>query len=384
MTQWTIGAVLDAIAETVPDRLMTVCGGRRSTFGESADRTRRLANLECGQDRVALIMHNDLYPDMVIGCLKARTVPANVNYNYTPREVAELLDYLRPRGVIYHRSLGPKFADVLPPASADLLISVDDDSDVPELTGATKLEDALAQGDIDHDITPSPDDLLMVCTGGTTGRPKGVMWRQTDSYVVSMNGADHESANEIHDKVRYGGQPWFAVSPLMHAAGMWTAFAALLNGLTVVLYDRTKFDPPAVLETAEREKVGMMTMVGDAYAEPLVEELRKGSYDLSSLFAIGTGGAATNPKYQRALLELLPQITLINGYGSSETGNVGFGRSQRGDEKNTFELREGALVLSEDYSRFLQPGDMEIGFVARAGRIPLGYFDDEAATRKTF
>src|SRR6476661_6291639 len=330
MTQWTIGAVLDAIAETVPDRLLTVCGRRRSTFGESADRTRRLANFlaghgfgthrergelqnwECGQDRVALIMHNDLYPDMVIGCLKARTVPANVNYNYTPREVAELLEYLRPRAVIYHRSLGPKFADVLPPASADLLISVDDDSDVPELTGATKLEDALAQGDIDHDITPSPDDL------------------------------------------------------------------------PVVLYDRTKFDPPAVLETAEREKVGMMTMVGDAYAGPLVEELRKGSYDLSSLFAIGTGGAAINPKYQRALLELLPQITLINGYGSSETGNVGFGRSQRGAEKDTFELRDGALVVSEDYSRFLQPGEQEIGYIARAGRIPLGYFDDPVATQKTF
>ena len=94
----------------------------------------------------------------------------------------------------------------------------------------------------------------------------------------------------------------------------------------------------------------MMTMVGDAYAAPLVEELRNGSYDLSSMFAIGTGGAATNPKHQRALLELLPQITLINGYGSSETGNVGFGRSQRGSEKNTFELREGALVLSEDYA----------------------------------
>jgi fatty-acyl-CoA synthase len=402
MSEWTIGAVLDAIAETVPDRLMTVCGARRSTFGESADRTRRLANFladngfgahreraelenwECGQDRVALIMHNDLYPDMVIGCLKARTVPANVNYNYTPREVAELLEYLRPRAVIYHRSLGPKFADVLPPASADLLISVDDGSDVAELSGAITLEDALAQGDTDHPITPSPDDLLMVCTGGTTGRPKGVMWRQSDSYVVSMNGADHESAGDIHDKVRHGGQPWFAVSPLMHAAGMWTAFAALLNGLPVVLYDKAKFDPPAVLATAEREKVGMMTMVGDAYAGPLVDELRRGSYDLSSMFAIGTGGAATNPKYQRALLELLPQITLINGYGSSETGNVGFGRSQRGDEKDTFELREGALVVSEDYRRFLQPGEDEIGYVARAGRIPLGYFDDAAATQKTF
>jgi 3-oxocholest-4-en-26-oate---CoA ligase len=402
MSEWTIGAVLDAIAETVPDRLMTVCGERRCTFGESADRTRRLANFlasrgfgahrerdelenwECGQDRVALLMHNDLYPDMVIGCLKARTVPINVNYNYTPREVAELLEYLRPQAVIYHRSFGPKFADVLPPITADLMISVDDASDASELSGSITLEEALAQGNTDQDITPSPDDLLMVCTGGTTGRPKGVMWRQSDSYVVSMNGADHESVDEIHDMVRHGGQPWFAVSPLMHAAGMWTAFAALLNGLPVVLYDRTKFDPPAVLQTAEREKVGMMTMVGDAYAGPLVEELRQGSYDLSSLFAIGTGGAATNPKYQRALLELLPQITLINGYGSSETGNVGFGRSQRGAEKDTFELREGALVVSEDYGRFLQPGEQEIGYVARAGRIPLGYFDDPVATQNTF
>jgi 3-oxocholest-4-en-26-oate---CoA ligase len=402
MSEWTIGAVLDAIADVVPDRLMTVCGERRSTFGESADRTCRLANFlasrgfgahreraelenwECGQDRVALIMHNDLYPDIVIGCLKARTVPANVNYNYTPREVAELLDYLKPRAVIYHRSLGPNFADVLSSGTAELMISVDDGSDDTELPGAMGLEDALAHGDTDHNITLSPDDLLMVCTGGTTGRPKGVMWRQSDSYVVSMNGADHESADEIHDKVRHGGQPWFAVSPLMHSAGMWTAFAALLNGLPVVLYDQTKFDPPAVLETAEREKVGMVTMVGDAYAGALVEELRRGSYNLSSLFAIGTGGAATNPKYQRALLELLPQITLINGYGSSETGNVGFGRSQRGAEKDTFELREGALVVSEDYSRFLQPGEQEIGYVARAGRIPLGYFDDPSATRKTF
>ena len=122
-----------------------------------------------------------------------------------------------------------------------------------------------------------------------------------------------------------------------------------------------------MLETAEREKVGMMTMVGDAYAAPLVEELRSGSYDLSSMYAIGTGGAATNPKHQQALLELLPQITLINGYGSSETGNVGFGRSQRGDQKDTFVLREGALVLSENYGRFLQPGEQEVGFVARGG-----------------
>jgi fatty-acyl-CoA synthase len=404
MSEWTIGAVLDTIAEVIPDRLITVCGDRRSTFAEAADRTRRLANFladrgfgvqreraslqnwECGQDRIALVMHNDLYTDMVIGCLKARTVPVNVNYNYTPREVSELLDYVRPRAVIYHKSLGAKFADIFPPEGADLLLSVDDGSGVPELPGAVSLDEALAQGDSDHHLTPSPDDLVMICTGGTTGRPKGVLWRQSDLYVSSMLGADHLSAQEIHDKVRGpAAPPWFAVSPLMHAAGMWTAFAAIMNGTAVVLYDTSrKLDPPLVWRTAERERVGMMTMVGDAYAAPLVEELRRGSYDLSSLNSIGTGGAATNPKYQRALLEMLPNMTLINGYGSSETGNMGFGNSHGNTRTDTFTLREGGLVLSEDYSRFLSPGECEIGWVAREGRIPLGYFNDPDATRKTF
>ena len=182
------------------------------------------------------------------------------------------------------------------PDSADLLLSVDDGSDAAELPGAVSLDEALAQGNTDQDVTASPDDLLMICTGGTTGRPKGVLWRQSDIYVSSMVGADHASAQDIHDKVsRNAGSPWFAVSPLMHAAGMWTAFSAIMAGLTVVLYDTSKkLDPQLVWQTAEREKVGMMTMVGDAYAAPLVAELRRGSYDLSSLDAIGTGGAATN------------------------------------------------------------------------------------------
>jgi fatty-acyl-CoA synthase len=404
MSEWTIGAVLDVIAEVVPDRAITVCGERRRTFAETADRTRRLGNYlaangfgahheratlqnwECGQDRVALVMHNDLYADTVVGCLKGRTVPVNVNYNYTAREVHELLDYVRPRAVIYHKSLGAKFADVLSLDSADLLLSVDDGSTAPDLPGAVSLDDALSQGNVDQNVTPSPDDLLMVCTGGTTGRPKGVLWRQSDIYVSSMMGADHASAQEIRDKVsRNAGPPWFAVSPLMHAAGMWTAFAAIMAGLTVVLYDTSKkLDPQLVWQTAEREKVGMMTMVGDAYAGPLVAELRRGSYDLSSLAAIGTGGAATNLKHQQALLALLPQLTLINGYGSSETGNMGFGHSHGDTRTDTFTLREGGLVLSEDYSHFLAAGEPEVGWAAREGRIPLGYFNDPDATRKTF
>jgi 3-oxocholest-4-en-26-oate---CoA ligase len=403
MGEWTIGAVLDVIADVIPDRAMTVCGDHRRTFAEATDRTRRLANFlageglgtqrerpslqnwECGQDRVALVMHNDLYVDMVVGCLKARTVPVNVNYNYTPREVQELLDYVRPSAVIYHKSLGTKFADVFPPDGADVLISVEDGSAVPDLPGAVSLDDALTRGNTDQNIMASPDDLIMICTGGTTGRPKGVLWRQSDIYVSSMMGADHGSAQEIQDKVRRANPSWFAVSPLMHAAGMWTAFAAIMAGTTVVLYDTSKkLDPGSVWKTAEREKVGMMTMVGDAYAAPLVEELQHGQYDLSALNAIGTGGAATNVKYQRALLELIPHLTLINGYGSSETGNMGFGHSRGDARTDTFTLREGGLVLSADYNHFLRPGEHEIGWAAREGRIPLGYLDDPDATLKTF
>jgi len=403
VSEWTIGAVFDAIAEVVPDRLMTVCGSRRSTFAESADRTNRLANYlndngfgvhrpretlqrwECGQDRVALLMYNDLYPDMVVGCLKARVVPVNVNHHYSPREIRDLLDYVGPRGIIYHRSLGARFAEVLPPNGTELLVSIDDGSSAPELPGAVSLDAALAAGGADRDVTGSPDDLIMMCTGGTTGRPKGVLWRQSDMYVLSMVGADHECVQEIHDKVRGGGPPWFAVSPLMHAAGMWTAFAALCAGLPVVLYDdRNKLDVRSVWETAEREKVGMMTMVGDAYAGPLIAELRAHPYDLSTLNAIGTGGAATNPKYKRALMECLPHITIIEGYGSSETGNMAFGHSRDGNASETFEPRFGATVISADRSRFLRPGEQEIGWAARTGRIPLGYFNDAEATQRTF
>lgn len=403
MSEWTIGAVLDAIADVVPDRLMTVCGDRRSTFATSALRTSRLASFlssrgfgvhseremlsrwECGQDRIALIMYNDLYPDMVIGCLKARAVPVNVNHYYSSREIGELLAYVRPRGVIYHRSLGARFADVLPPEGSDLLVSIDDGSSVPELPGAVSLDDALTQRNSGHTVAGSPDDLIMMCTGGTTGRPKGVLWRQSDIYVTSMVGADHASADDIHARVRRGGQPWFAVSPLMHAAGMWTAFSAFLSGLPVVLYDdRNKLDVRSVWATAEREKVGMITMVGDAYAGPLIAELRAHRYDLSSLYAIGTGGAATNPKHKRALMECLPKVTVIEGYGSSETGNMAFGHSRNGTASETFEPRAGAAVVSADHSRFLQPGEPEIGWAARTGRIPLGYFDDAEATCNTF
>jgi 3-oxocholest-4-en-26-oate---CoA ligase len=401
-SEWTLGAVLDVIADIAPERLMTVCGDRRSTFGESAIRTRRLASFlanrgfgahrpraglhrwECGQDRVALVVYNDLYADVMLGCLRARVVPVNINHHYSPREIAELLTYVAPRGIVYHRSLAPLIAEAVPD-SAELLISVDDGSRVGDLAGAISFDEALGQVAADPDIEGSPDDLLMVCTGGTTGRPKGVLWRQGDVYVAAMGGAEHHSPRAIAEALPDGSARWFAVSPLMHAAGIWTTFAAVMNGRTVIVYDnRRKFDPRAVLETVEDEHVTMFSIVGDAYAAPLVAELQCGAYDLSSLSVISTGGAATNPTYKEAMLRLLPHVAIVEGYGSSETGGMGYGASRRGALMDTFAPQPGGVVVAADRSRFLDPGEPEIGWAARTGRIPLGYFNDPVATQRTF
>lgn len=401
--QWTIPEVFDAVADAVPERTMTICGQNRRTFAEAHDRTTRLASFlmrrglgahreresledwECGQDRVALIMHNDLYVDAVISCLRARTIPVNINHNYSEAEIADLLAYVEPTAIIFHRGLGARFAEAIEKLNIPTLISAEDESGAPLLKGSLSLDEAVASAPNDELPAGSPDDLVMMCTGGTTGRPKGVLWRQADMYVSSMSGADHVSVDEIIVRVARVADPWFALSPLMHAAGMWTAFNAILVGLPVVLYDsRSGFNAREALQIAEREKVSMVTMVGDAYAAPLVDELRRRSYDLSRLSGIGIGGAATNVRHQEALLAHLPKVTLANGYGSSETGNVGFGVSQSGSRTDDFDLRTGATLLSADFNRILSPGDDEIGWVARSGRIPLGYFKDPDATRATF
>lgn len=381
---------------------MTVCGDRRSTFGESALRIRRFANFiaargfgeqtprhrldrwECGQDRVALLMRNDLYLDVLIGCMKARVVPANINYHYTAREIRDLLAYVRPRGIVFHRSFGPVVAEAAPD-DVELLISIEDGSDAPVPAGTVPFADTVLEGDTAEVITATPDDLVMLCTGGTTGRPKGVLWRQSDLYVASMNGADHESLTPVQDLARSTEHVWFAVSPLSHAAGIMTACTGLLVGQTIVLYDdRKTFDARTALEIAERENAALMTIVGDAYAGPLVQELRERSYNLSSLLAVGTGGAATNPRHKRQLLELLPHVMVVEGYGASETGGMAFGRSRHGAEVETFDPGPGATAVSADRTRFLAPGDTEIGWAARIGRVPLGYFDDRAATERIF
>jgi 3-oxocholest-4-en-26-oate---CoA ligase len=414
--EWSLAAVHDVVAAAVPDREMLVCGPVRRTFAEVAARTRSLAAFlgarglgvrreraglerwECGQDPVALVLHNGPeYVEAMLGAVRARAVPFNVNQHYRPAEVGRLLADVGARAVVYHRALGPLVAAACEAGGEagsgagiglrDLvLVDVDDGSGVDPRPGSTPFEVAAATPvDAASLPVPAPDDLYLVCTGGTTGRPKAVLWRQADIYVSAMAGQEGATADAIAAAAGGNDARWYAVPPLMHAAAQWTAFSGLHMGATAVLHDDARpFDARMVLGTAERERVTLMSVVGDAYARPLIDELRRRPYDLSSLQVLATGGAATGEHHKQALLDLLPHLTIVDGYGASETGGMAFGASSRGRRTDGFAPGAGAAVVSVDRSRFLAPGDGEVGWTARRGRVPLGYLGDPERTEATF
>jgi len=401
--EWSLAAVHDVLAEAVPDREMLICGDVRRTFGEVRERSQGLAAFlrgrgvglhrereglerwESGQDAVALVLNNGAeYIEAMLGAFRARAVPFNVNQHYRRAELESLLGDVGPRAAVYHRRYGPLLAEVVDP-TALVLIDVDDGSGVAPLPGSTAFEEAVATpvGELPG---PSPDDLYLVCTGGTTGRPKAVVWRQADIYVSAMAGVEGATAESIATAATNGGAaPWFALPPLMHAAAQWTAFCGLHAGSPVLLRDDSDgLDAREVLDLIEREGVFLMSIVGDAYARPLLEELERGDHDLSSLYVLGTGGAATSDHLKAALLELVPHLTIMDGYGASETGGMAFGANRRGHRPEAFDPAVGATVVSEDRTRFLEPGEEAVGWIARRGRVPLGYLGDPERTEATF
>lgn len=402
--EWSLTAVQDLVSGEVPDRDMLVWEGVRKTHGEVVSRSRRLAaclleqglginrerpqleRWQCGQSPVALILHNcPEYIEAMSGCFRARAVPFNVNHYYSSAEVSALLNMVDAEAVIYHRSLAPMVADALADSSR-LLIEIDDESCAAGIAGSVAYEEVIeSQRDDIRLPDPSPDDLYMVCTGGTTGTPKAVIWRQADIFVSGMGGSEDATPDSLVATAARGMGTWFAASPLMHAAAQWTAFVCLLGGGTVVLHDdRSRFDAEKIIATLSRERVNLMSIVGDAYARPLVEALERSPVDLSSLLVIGTGGAITSEENKQALLRLLPHITIRDGYGASETGGMAFGSLSIAGATKGFTPGAGAVVIAADRSRILDPGDDQLGWTARRGRVPLGYLNDPEKTLETF
>src|SRR3546814_443613 len=327
------------------------------------------------------------YLESMLGAFRARAVPFNVNHHYQPHEIRSLLRSMGTEAVVYQRRLAGVVGAAIGDADLDhlVLVEIDDGSGAPSLPGAVDYEQAIAEGDGSALPAPQGDDLYLVCTGGTTGTPKGVLWRQADIFHGAMGGPENATAESLGTTARNGGGSWFAAPPLMHAASQWTAFSGLHYGMTIVLHDDSeRFDAATLLRVAEAERVSLISMVGDAYARPVIEELRRHTYDLSALSTLGIGGAATSEECKVDILELLPHVTIMGGYGSSETGGMAFGARTKTTKNTGFSPGAGAVVLSADRSRILEAGDDEVGWTARRGRVPVGYLNDRKATEETF
>jgi fatty-acyl-CoA synthase len=402
-----LAAIHEAIAARIPERECLVFRDRRLSWREVGLRSRRLgallrarlgaptaeraelANWESGQAHVALYLYNgNEYLESMLGAYKARAVPINVNYRYVEEELLYLFENSRARAAIYHACFAPMLARIrerLP--QLELLLQVPDESGEALLPGAEDYEAALARSAPEPPQGLSPDDLYMLYTGGTTGMPKGVMWRQEDIFRAALYTRPLASLDELVERAVRGHHRALPAPPFMHGAAHWAAFNMwALGGTLVVQSQPRRLDPHDIWSTVERERVTALTIVGDAFGRPLIDALRERRYDLASLEVIGSGGAILTAALKQELLELLPQVRINDNLGSSESGSQAIQVSQRGAPATSgdFEIAKDSLVLREDLSGPVAPGSGEVGWLARRGLVPLGYYRDREKTQRTF
>ena len=418
--------ILDAVAAAIPDRDLVIFGDRRYTQREIADRSRRLATYlhsrglgvhtdraelsgdQTGQDLVGLYAYNgNEYVESMHAAFRARVAPFNVNYRYVKSELEYLLNDAAPTALIYHATFAPTLAEVLPRVpSLKVLIQIADDSGNALLDGAVDYEQVIdgtepgpsavagSEASGTHpDRHPSPDDLYVVYTGGTTGMPKGVLWRQHDIFMGACGGRNVYTSEavtsiaEIAERAGGGGAlKVFVVPPLIHAAAQWAALTASTSGQTLVFSDvPERLDPAAIAATIEKEQPTVLMVVGDAIARPLLAEFEKGERDVSSIKIFANGGAVLSPQIKERALEIFDGAIVMDGTGSSETGAQMTHVSTAGAvSTGTFNAGSNTTVVTEDLTGETIAGDGHIGWLAQRGHVPLGYKGDPAKTAKTF
>jgi fatty-acyl-CoA synthase len=408
-----LAAIHEALAAELGDRPCLIWRGRTWSWTEVTERSRRVANLlldhgitrtrplaECAgwespHEHVALYLQNgNAYLEAQLGAAKAGAAAFNVNYRYVADELAYLFDDANAAAIVYQGCYAATLAEVLPRLQRrPLLLRVDDGSGDELLPGALDYDEAVAAASpAPPPVATSPDDLYVLYTGGTTGNPKGVLWRQADFLVAALgvrrkDGTDHESLDELVEVARTRNLATLPAPPLMHGAAMWNALSTWIGGGTIVIQDHVDhLDPADVLDTCERHHVTSLLIVGDAFARPLLDEQRRSPRDLSSLRFLLTGGAILSPSLRAELLDAVPQLRIVDVLGSSESGRQAVATTVSGDEigPTRFAPSATAAVLDEDLTGRLQPGDGRIGWLAQGGRIPRGYLGDETKTQATF
>jgi acyl-CoA synthetase (AMP-forming)/AMP-acid ligase II len=398
--EYNLADLWERVADTVPDRDALVCGDTRLTYAAADERIDRLAHFltdagVAAGDHVALYLHNGVeYLEGMLAAFKIRAVPVNVNYRYVEEELLYLFNDADAKAVVFHREFAPKLAavrDRVP--SLSVFVSVDDGSaaDVEGLA-ATTYADALAAGAPGRDHPArSADDLYILYTGGTTGMPKGVMWRHEDIFFGAFGGGDFggnaiATPEQIAEKAVAGRTRCLPACPFMHGTAHWMAFTTLYSGGTVIISPDRRFDPVRLWELVAREHVNFLVIVGDAFARPLVDALdgTADSVDLSGLVVILSGGAILSPTVKKDLAERLSGCMILDGYGSSEAGGQGQSVTVAGTEPSPiprFRVNDETTVLTVG----LEPAAVGVvGKLARRGHIPIGYYKDPAKSAVTF
>ena len=340
----------------------------------------------------------------MIGCYKARCVPVNLNFRYVAPELRYVVDNADLEALVYERELSGLVAEALEARRRVVRCTswcsrTDRPGTAPDPVAAsparrpTDYEAALAAGADGRDFPPrSPDDLYVLYTGGTTGMPKGVMWRQEDIFFAAMGGGGWgpqpiTEADELAGRIdpdEAGRIPMLVVAPLMHGNAQWAMWNAFMMAGTAVLWTGPHFDPDRLLRMIGDERVVSPALVGDAMARPLSEALAAappGRYDTSTLAVVGSGGAMLSAAVKADLAAQLPGVVIMDRFGSSESGAQG--AVEVGSNGPRFVMGDDTAVLDDDLLP-LVPGDGRIGRLARSGRIPLGYYKDDAKTAATF
>jgi 3-oxocholest-4-en-26-oate---CoA ligase len=397
--EFNLADLYEIVADAVPDRPALVAGDRRLTYAQLDERANRFAHhlldhgVEPG-DKVAIYSGDRAeWVEAMLGTYKARAVPINVNYRYVAEEARYILDNSDAVTVIFERAFAP-VVNAIRAALPKLRRTVVLEDGTDASTDAVPYEDALATASPARDFEPrSPDDLYLLYTGGTTGVPKGVMWRSEDIFFAALGGGGFgqppiTKPEELADRIPAEDARAIPMvnAPMMHGGGQWMAFINFFGGGTVVLNCDRHFDPDRIWRTVERERCNSVMVVGDAMGRPLAEALAApgAAYDTSSVIIVGSGGAILSPPVKEQLRAELPNAMVMDSFGASETGAAGSVFDTQGPAAGPrFTMGEFMTVL-DDELRPVVPGSGVVGRLARRGHIPLGYYKDDEKTAATF
>lgn len=409
--EFNVADIIERVAQNVPDRDAVICGEQRATYEHFDKKSQQFSRylLSVGLkkgDHIAIYAYNSIeWIEAMLACYKIGAIPININYRYEEDELAYIFDDADIKALIYDAEFSERIINIRERFPLlqhfvyfDNLNYVAGHSQIP---GSVKFSLAC---DTDATVTfpeRSADDLYLLYTGGTTGMPKGVVWKQGDAVMVLGGGIDITTQEPIcspeamADRCLQEGafhMRSLQMAPLMHGAAQWGMLRSLLEGCTVVLLSNKSFDPHEAWQQIEKERVNVLLVTGDAMAKPLMEALvegkAEGDYNTSTLFAFASTSAIFSPALKDQYVEKLPNVIITDNIGSSESGYTGTTIHEKGKAENNaggprVTPAKNVVVLDENHEQ-IPPGDERVGLLAKGGYIPIAYYKDEKKSAETF